>query len=78
MHEDPGGAAVLGQLHEQVRTSRAIHTPGLLQVRGLHVLCMYKTTGYFLSACLNQRGTICPHVQNKAVLFVRPVIPLTK
>ena len=24
---------------------------------------MYKMTGYYLSACANRRGTICPHVQ---------------
>ena len=32
---------------------------------------MYKTTGYYLSACSNRRGTICPHVQIDGVLFVR-------
>jgi len=32
---------------------------------------MYKTTGYYLSACSNRRGTICPCVQIDRVLFVR-------
>ena len=29
-----------------------------------------KNTGYYLSACSNRLGTICPHVQIDCVLFV--------
>jgi len=32
---------------------------------------MYKMTRYYLSACSNRRGTICPRVQIDGVLFVR-------
>ena len=32
---------------------------------------MYKTTGYYFSACSNRRGTFCPRVQIDGVLFVR-------
>jgi len=38
---------------------------------------MYKTTGCYLSACSNRRGTICPHVQNNGVLFVRQCKKMT-
>jgi len=40
-------------------------TFGVLFVR------LYKTTGYYLSACANLWGTVCPPVQIDEVLFVR-------
>jgi len=40
-------------------------TFGVLFVR------LYKTTGYYLSACANLWGTVCPHVQIYGILFVR-------
>ena len=30
---------------------------------GVLLVCLYKTTGYYLSACANLWGTVCPRVQ---------------
>jgi len=38
---------------------------------GVLFVRLYKTTGYYLSACANLWGTVCPRVQIDGVLCVR-------